>query len=155
MPVLVVVGAQWGDEGKGKVTDLLCEQAHIVVRYQGANNAHTVENEHGSSHSPGSFQHLPRCVAVIGNGVVIDPTVRARIDGSKPRVSTAGLKISGKAHLIMPYHIMLDQIGTRLGKDKIGTTGRGIGPYSDKAARQVSACRKWPTPPPSASGWRS
>lgn len=143
MPVLVVVGAQWGDEGKGKVTDLLCEQAHIVVRYQGGNNAgHTVENEHGkfALHLVPSGIFYPDVIAVIGNGVVIDPTVlRAEIDELESRgVSTAGLKISGKAHLIMPYHIMLDQIQeTRLGKDKIGTTGRGIGPaYSDKAARQ-------------------
>ena len=143
MPVLVVVGAQWGDEGKGKVTDLLCEQAHIVVRYQGGNNAgHTVENEHGkfALHLVPSGIFYPDVVAVIGNGVVIDPTIlRAEIDDLESRgVSTKNLKISGKAHLIMPYHIMLDTIQeTRLGKDRIGTTGRGIGPaYSDKTARQ-------------------
>ncbi len=143
MPVLVVVGAQWGDEGKGKVTDLLCEQADFVVRYQGGNNAgHTVENKRGrfALHLVPSGIFNRRVVAVIGNGVVIDPTVlRAEIDELESRgVSTAGLKVSGKAHLIMPYHIMLDHVQeTRLGKGKIGTTGRGIGPaYADKAARQ-------------------
>jgi adenylosuccinate synthase len=143
VPVLVVVGAQWGDEGKGKVTDLLCEQAHIVVRYQGGNNAgHTVENEHGkfALHLVPSGIFNGDVIAVIGNGVVIDPTVlRAEIDELESRgISTRNLKISGKAHLIMPYHIMLDQVQeSRLGKGLIGTTGRGIGPaYSDKAARQ-------------------
>jgi adenylosuccinate synthase len=143
VPVLVVVGAQWGDEGKGKVTDLLCEQADIVVRYQGGNNAgHTVENARGkfALHLVPSGIFNPRVAAVIGGGVVIDPTIlRGEIDDLESRgVSTANLKVSGKAHLIMPYHIMLDHVlETRLGKDKIGTTGRGIGPaYSDKAARQ-------------------
>jgi adenylosuccinate synthase len=143
VPVLVVVGAQWGDEGKGKVTDLLCEDADIVVRYQGGNNAgHTVENEHGkfALHLVPSGIFNRRVVAVIGNGVVIDPTIlRKEIDDLESRgVSTANLKVSGQAHLIMPYHIMLDHVQeARLGKGKIGTTGRGIGPaYSDKAARQ-------------------
>jgi adenylosuccinate synthase len=143
VPVLVVVGAQWGDEGKGKVTDLLCEQADIVVRYQGGNNAgHTVENERGkfALHLVPSGICYPDVVAIIGNGVVIDPTVlRKEIDDLESRgVSTANLKVSGGAHLIMPYHIMLDHVQeARLGKGKIGTTGRGIGPaYSDKAARQ-------------------
>jgi adenylosuccinate synthase len=143
VPVLVVVGAQWGDEGKGKVTDLLCEQADVVVRYQGGNNAgHTVENLRGkfALHLVPSGVFNPNIVSVIGNGVVIDPTVlRAEIDDLESRnVSTRNLKVSGKAHLIMPYHIMLDHVQeARLGKGKIGTTGRGIGPaYSDKAARQ-------------------
>ena len=143
MPVLVVVGAQWGDEGKGKVTDLLCEQADVVVRYQGGNNAgHTVENIRGkfALHLVPSGIFNPNIVSIIGNGVVVDPTVlRAEIDELENRkVNTRGLKVSGKAHLIMPYHIMLDHVQeARLGKGKIGTTGRGIGPcYSDKAARQ-------------------
>ena len=143
MPVLVVVGAQWGDEGKGKVTDLLCEQAHMVVRYQGGNNAgHTVENEHGkfALHLVPSGIFYSDVVAIIGNGVVIDPTqLREEIDDLESRgISTANLKVSGKAHLIMPYHIMLDHVQeARLGKGKIGTTGRGSGPaYADKAARQ-------------------
>jgi len=143
VPVLVVVGAQWGDEGKGKVTDLLCEEADVVVRFQGGNNAgHTVENERGkfALHLVPSGIFNPKILAVIGNGVVIDPTVlRKEIDGLESRgISTANLKVSGGAHLIMPYHIMLDHVQeARLGTGKIGTTGRGIGPaYSDKAARQ-------------------
>ena len=143
MPVRVVVGAQWGDEGKGKVTDLLCEQADLVVRYQGGNNAgHTVENERGkfALHLVPSGIFNPNVIAVIGNGVVIDPTVlRKEIDDLESRgISTANLRVSGGAHLIMPYHIMLDHVQEAyLGKGKIGTTGRGIGPaYSDKAARQ-------------------
>ena len=143
MPVLVVVGAQWGDEGKGKVTDLLCEQADVVVRYQGGNNAgHTVENLRGkfALHLVPSGVFNPNIMSIIGNGVVIDPTVlRGEIDELESRnVNTRGLKIAGKAHLIMPWHIMLDHVQeARLGKGKIGTTGRGIGPcYADKAARQ-------------------
>ncbi len=143
MPVLVVVGAQWGDEGKGKVTDLLCEQADVVVRYQGGNNAgHTVENVRGrfALHLVPSGIFNRNILAIIGNGVVVDPTVlRQEIDELEGRgVSTTNLKVSGGAHLIMPYHIMLDHVQeARLGKGKIGTTGRGIGPaYSDKAARQ-------------------
>ena len=143
MPVLVVVGAQWGDEGKGKVTDLLCEQADVVVRYQGGNNAgHTVENLRGkfALHLVPSGIFNPNIVSIIGNGVVVDPTVlRKEIDDLESRnVNTRGLKISDKAHLIMPYHIMLDHVQeSRLGTGKIGTTGRGIGPcYADKAARQ-------------------
>jgi adenylosuccinate synthase len=143
VPVLVVVGAQWGDEGKGKVTDLLCEQADVVVRYQGGNNAgHTVENLRGkfALHLVPSGVFNPNIVSIIGNGVVIDPVaLRGEIDDLESRnVNTRGLKVSGKAHLIMPYHIMLDHVQeARLGKGKIGTTGRGIGPcYADKAARQ-------------------
>lgn len=143
VPVLVVVGAQWGDEGKGKVTDLLCEQADVVVRYQGGNNAgHTVENAWGkfALHLVPSGIFNRNILAIIGNGVVIDPVVlRREIDELESRgVSTANLKVSGEAHLIMPYHIMLDHVQeARLGKGKIGTTGRGIGPaYADKAARQ-------------------
>ncbi len=143
MPVLVVLGAQWGDEGKGKVVDLLCEQADVVVRYQGGNNAgHTVENERGkfALHLVPSGIFNPAVTAVIGNGVVIDPTVlREEIDALEARgVSTSNLKVSPGAHLIMPYHIMLDHVQeTHLGKGKIGTTGRGIGPaYADKASRQ-------------------
>ena len=111
MPVLVVVGAQWGDEGKGKVTDPLCEQADFVVRYQGGNNAgHTVENEYGkfALHLIPSGIFNRSVAAVIGNGVGIDPTVlRAEIDELESRgVSTENLKISGAAHQILPYHIM-------------------------------------------------
>ena len=143
MPNVVVVGTQWGDEGKGKIVDLLTEQAAMVVRYQGGNNAgHTVDNERGkfALHLVPSGIFNRQVVAIIGNGVVIDPTVlRTEIDDLESRkISTRNLKVSGKAHLIMPYHIMLDRVQeTRLGKGKIGTTGRGIGPaYADKAARQ-------------------
>jgi len=143
VPVLVVVGAQWGDEGKGKVTDLLCEEADVVVRYQGGNNAgHTVENAYGkfALHLVPSGIFHQHVLAIIGNGVVVDPTVlRKEIDELESRgVSTANLRVSAGAHLIMPYHILLDRVyEVRLGKGKIGTTGRGIGPaYADKAARQ-------------------
>ncbi|MHB8870789.1 MAG: adenylosuccinate synthase [Thermoleophilia bacterium] len=142
MPVTVVLGAQWGDEGKGKVVDLLSQGADMVVRYQGGNNAgHTIKNERGdfALHLIPSGILNPETVAVIGNGVVIDPmALRAEIDELEGRgVSTANLKISMNAHLIMPYHILLDKVGeTVLGRRKIGTTRRGIGPaYADKAAR--------------------
>jgi adenylosuccinate synthase len=142
VPVTVIVGAQWGDEGKGKVVDLLGEHADMVVRYQGGNNAgHTIENECGkfALHLVPSGICSPTTMAVIGNGVVIDPVVlREEIDHLEARgVSTANLKLSAGAHLIMPYHLLLDRVGeTALGADKIGTTHRGIGPaYSDKTAR--------------------
>jgi adenylosuccinate synthase len=142
VPVTVIVGAQWGDEGKGKVIDLLSEGADIVARYQGGNNAgHTIENEFGhfALHLVPSGICNPDTLAVIGNGVVVDPVaLRQEIDELEGRgVSTANLRISGNAHLIMPYHILLDQVReTALGSKKIGTTRRGIGPaYADKAAR--------------------
>lgn len=142
MPVTVVLGAQWGDEGKGKVVDLLSQDADMVVRYQGGNNAgHTIKNDRGdfALHLIPSGILNPDTIAVIGNGVVIDPTaLRAEIDELESRgVSTANLKISLNAHLIMPYHILLDRVGENvLGRRKIGTTRRGIGPaYTDKAAR--------------------
>ncbi len=142
MPVTVIVGAQWGDEGKGKVVDLLGDEAQVVVRYQGGNNAgHTIENERGrfALHLVPSGICNPDTTAIIGNGVVIDPSaLRAEIDELESRgVSTANLKISGNAHLIMPYHILLDKVREMsLGNKKIGTTRRGIGPaYADKAAR--------------------
>ena len=142
MPVTVVLGAQWGDEGKGKVVDLLSQDADMVVRYQGGNNAgHTIKNERGdfALHLIPSGILNPDTIAVIGNGVVIDPTaLRGEIDELESRgVSTANLKISLNAHLIMPYHILLDRVGENvLGRRKIGTTRRGIGPaYTDKAAR--------------------
>jgi adenylosuccinate synthase len=142
VPVTVIVGAQWGDEGKGKVVDLLAEEAQVVVRYQGGNNAgHTIENERGhfALHLVPSGICNPDTLAVIGNGVVVDPSaLRLEIDELETKgVSTANLKISGNAHLIMPYHILLDKVReTSLGSKKIGTTKRGIGPaYADKAAR--------------------
>jgi adenylosuccinate synthase len=142
MPGIVIVGAQWGDEGKGKVTDLLAERADAIVRFQGGNNAgHTIvrDGETWKLHLiPSGILH-PGKLCVIGNGVVIDPKVLSdELDGLRlRRVDTTSLRISANAHLIMPYHLMLDHAGeARLGKLQIGTTRRGIGPcYADKAAR--------------------
>jgi len=136
------VGAQWGDEGKGKVTDLLAERADAVVRFQGGNNAgHTIVRD-GKTWKlhlmPSGILH-PGKLCVIGNGVVIDPKVLTdELDELRRRgVDTTGLRISANAHLIMPYHLMLDHAGeAKLGRLQIGTTRRGIGPcYADKAAR--------------------
>lgn len=142
MPSTVIVGAQWGDEGKGKVVDLLAERSDVVVRYQGGNNAgHTIvrEGETFKLHLIPSGILYPNTLCIIGNGTVIDPGVLCReIDSLEEReVSTAGLKISSGAHLIMPYHVLLDGASEmRLGRFSIGTTRRGIGPcYQDKAAR--------------------
>jgi adenylosuccinate synthase len=142
MPAIVIVGAQWGDEGKGKVTDLLGDSVDYVVRYQGGNNAgHTVVigEESYALHLLPSGVLSPTAVPVIGNGVVIDPGVLLEeIDGLQQRgVSCERLLISANAHLIMPHHVALDKVTERhLGSSRIGTTGRGIGPtYSDKVAR--------------------
>jgi adenylosuccinate synthase len=139
----VLLGAQWGDEGKGKVTDLLGGQVDYVVRYSGGNNAgHTVITPDGQKyalHLMPSGALSPNAVIVIGNGVVIDPKVLlAEIDGLAERgVDVSRLRISGDAHLIMPHHRALDRVVERyLGSARIGTTGRGIGPaYGDKVAR--------------------
>ncbi|GAA5177142.1 adenylosuccinate synthase [Rugosimonospora acidiphila] len=143
MPAIVLIGAQWGDEGKGKVTDLLGGQVGYVVRYQGGNNAgHTVITPDGQKyalHLLPSGVLTPGCTPVIGNGVVIDPKVLIEeIDGLTERgVSCDLLLISADAHLIMPHHRALDRVVERyLGSSRIGTTGRGIGPtYADKVAR--------------------
>src|SRR5256714_5344444 len=142
MPGLVVVGAQWGDEGKGKVTDLLAERADVVIRYQGGNNAgHTIvrNGDVYKFHLIPSGILYPGKLCLIGNGVVVDPKVITdEIAGLHARgIDTSGLKISANAHLIMPYHRLLDHAGElRLGEQQIGTTRRGIGPcYADKAAR--------------------
>ena len=142
MSGVVVVGAQWGDEGKGKIVDLLAERFEIVARYQGGNNAgHTVV------HGDETFKfHLlpsgilePDKICVLGNGVVIDPEVLCgELDALEARGrSTAGLRISMNAHVIMPWHRLLDsQNEVSLGSLQIGTTRRGIGPaYADKASR--------------------
>jgi adenylosuccinate synthase len=142
MPGLVVVGAQWGDEGKGKVTDLLAERADVVIRYQGGNNAgHTIvrDGEVYKFHLIPSGILYPGKLCLIGNGVVVDPKViTEEITALHGRgVDTSGLKISANAHVIMPYHRLLDDEGEmKLGKLQIGTTRRGIGPcYADKSAR--------------------
>ncbi|HEY1597137.1 MAG TPA: adenylosuccinate synthase [Thermoleophilaceae bacterium] len=142
MPGLVLVGAQWGDEGKGKVTDLLAETADVVIRFQGGNNAgHTIVrgDQVYKFHLVPSGILYPGKLCAIGNGVVVDPKViTSELEGLRHRgVDTSGLRISANAHLIMPYHLLLDHAGeTKLGKLQIGTTRRGIGPcYADKAAR--------------------
>jgi adenylosuccinate synthase len=142
MPAVVVVGAQWGDEGKGKATDLLGDLVDYVVRYQGGNNAgHTVVigDETYALHMLPSGVLSPHVTPVIGNGVVIDPEVLLdEMAGLTERgVSCERLLISANAHLIMPHHRALDRVTERyLGKARIGTTGRGIGPaYADKVAR--------------------
>ncbi len=143
MPVMVLIGAQWGDEGKGKATDLYGERVQWVVRYQGGNNAgHTVVRPDGQSfalHLVPSGILSPSVMNVIGNGVVIDPGVLlGELSALADRgVDTDNLLISADAHLIMPYHVAIDKVSERyLGKAKIGTTGRGIGPaYQDKIAR--------------------
>jgi adenylosuccinate synthase len=142
MPGLVIVGAQWGDEGKGKVVDLLAEQADLVVRFQGGNNAgHTIVrgDETFKFHLVPSGILYPGKLCAIGNGVVVDPKVLSDelADLSRSGIDISGLRISANAHLIMPYHKLLDHAGeVQLGKLQIGTTRRGIGPcYADKAAR--------------------
>jgi adenylosuccinate synthase len=142
MPGIVVVGAQWGDEGKGKIVDLLAEQADAVIRFQGGNNAgHTIvrDGEKFALHLIPSGILYPGKRCIIGNGVVIDPRVLTEeINGLRARgVDMSGLRVSANAHLIMPYHLLLDSAGeAKLGKLQIGTTRRGIGPcYADKAAR--------------------
>jgi len=139
---VAIVGAQWGDEGKGKVTDLLAEHADLVVRFQGGNNAgHTIVRgeEVFKFHLIPSGILYPGKLCAIGNGVVVDPGVLAEeIDGLRRRgIDISGLRVSANAHLIMPYHKLLDHAGeAKLGKLQIGTTRRGIGPcYADKAAR--------------------
>jgi adenylosuccinate synthase len=142
MPAVVLVGAQWGDEGKGKATDLLGSRVDYCVRYQGGNNAgHTVVigDKKFALHLLPSGILTPEVTPVIGNGVVIDVAVLfEEIDGLEAQgVDTSRLLISANAHLITPYHVTLDKVTERfLGNSKIGTTGRGIGPsYADKISR--------------------
>ncbi|HEX8689700.1 MAG TPA: adenylosuccinate synthase [Solirubrobacterales bacterium] len=142
MPGIVIVGTQWGDEGKGKIVDLLAERAKLVVRFQGGNNAgHTIvrDGEEFKFHLIPSGILYPNTLSVIGNGVVLDPRVLlGEIDGLRRRgIDVGNLRISANAHLIMPYHVLLDTAGeVMLGKLSIGTTRRGIGPcYADKALR--------------------
>ena len=144
MANVAVIGAQWGDEGKGKIVDLFTHEADVVVRFQGGNNAgHTlvVDGEKTVLHLVPSGALHPGKLCVIGNGVVVDPEVLLdEIAGLKKRghlLDDSLLRVSEEAHLIMPYHKAIDQARERLrGKGKIGTTGRGIGPaYEDKVAR--------------------
>lgn len=142
MSAIVIVGTQWGDEGKGRITDYLAQKAHMVVRYQGGNNAgHTVkvdDQEYRLHLIPSGILHQNK-ICVIGNGVVIDPvSLVEEINDLKNRgINVDNLKISDRAHLIMPYHKLLDSLSEdRRGEDDIGTTRRGIGPaYMDKAER--------------------
>jgi adenylosuccinate synthase len=141
MPATVIVGAQWGDEGKGKIVDLLAQHSDLVCRYQGGPNAgHTIVAE-GETYK---FKHMPSGIlwgkeCVLGAGCVIDPEVFIEeLDDLESRgMSTATVRLSGNAHLVMPWHVALDRASERrLGKLQIGTTRRGIGPaYADKSAR--------------------
>jgi len=142
VPATVVVGTQWGDEGKGRLTDLLAKEMSVVVRYQGGHNAgHTIvaDGERFSLQLIPSGVLYGHITPVIGNGVVVDPAVLLdEMDALEARgIDCSRLKVSGNAHLIMPYHQELDRVTERfLGKNRLGTTRRGIGPaYADKAAR--------------------
>ncbi|MFK8794745.1 adenylosuccinate synthase [Planococcus plakortidis] len=142
MTSVVVVGTQWGDEGKGKITDFLSEHAEVIARYQGGNNAgHTIifGGETYKLHLIPSGIFYKEKTSVIGNGMVVDPKALVQeLKGLHDRgVSTENLRISNRAHVILPYHIKQDEVEeARRGANKIGTTGKGIGPaYMDKAAR--------------------
>ncbi len=142
MPATVVVGTQWGDEGKGKLTDLLARDMDMVVRYQGGHNAGhriVVEGESFALQLVPSGVLYPHITPVIGNGVVVDPAVLLdELDKLAAKgVDVSRLLVSGNAHLIMPYHQELDRLTERfLGKNALGTTKRGIGPaYADKSSR--------------------
>jgi adenylosuccinate synthase len=143
MSVVAVIGAQWGDEGKGKIVDLLSEKADAVIRFSGGDNAgHTVINPNGEFklHIVPSGIFYPRAICVIGNGVVINPGVLlGELDALESRgVNVSNLHISDRAHLIMPWHILLDGLEEeKRGQGAIGTTKKGIGPaFADKTARR-------------------
>ena len=142
MPLSIILGTQWGDEGKGKIVDYLAEKADVVVRYQGGNNAgHTVitNGKEFKLHLLPSGILYENKVCVLGNGVVIDPPVLLKElrDIKAKGIKVAEMKISDRAHVIMPYHLLLDKVQEEaLGKKKIGTTKRGVGPcYADKHNR--------------------
>ncbi|MFC1848162.1 adenylosuccinate synthase [Chloroflexota bacterium] len=142
MPAIAIIGAQWGDEGKGKIVDLLAEKAKVVARFSGGNNAgHTVVNKLGEfrMHLLPSGIVNPGVTCIIGNGVVIDPTtLLSEIEGLQKRgINTDNLCISNRAHLIMPYHILLDGLEEEArGSGAIGTTRKGVGPaFADKTSR--------------------
>jgi adenylosuccinate synthase len=157
VPATVVVGTQWGDEGKGKLTDLLARDMDMVVRYQGGHNAGhriVVDGEAFALQLVPSGVLYPHITPVIGNGVVVDPAVLlAELDTlSAKGVDVSRLVVSGNAHLIMPYHQELDRLTERfLGKNALGTTKRGIGPaYADKSSRVGLRSRTCWTPRSSA-----
>ncbi len=142
MPATIIVGTQWGDEGKGRFTDLFAKEMHLVVRYQGGHNAgHTlvVDGETFALQLIPSGVLYGHITPVIGNGVVVDPRVLldevAMLEARG--IDCSRLKVSGNAHLILPYHQLIDRVTERhLGKNALGTTKRGIGPaYADKASR--------------------
>ncbi len=142
MPTKVVIGTQWGDEGKGKTIDILAGKADVVVRTQGGNNAGHTIIANGKTHKlqvmPSGILN-PKTLCIVGNGVVVNPKVLLEeIDNMESQgISTANLKIDARAHVIMPYHIELDGLSEKArGKSDIGTTKKGIGPcYMDKAER--------------------
>ena len=140
MPVIAIIGAQWGDEGKGKIVDLLAAKMNVVVRFSGGNNAgHTVVNQLGefAMHLIPSGIFHPDVTCIIGNGVVVDPAVLlGEIESLKQHgVSTSNLFVSDRAHLIMPYHILLDGLEEEArGSGAIGTTRKGVGPATVNAS---------------------
>jgi len=143
MPVTAVVGAQWGDEGKGRIVDYLAQRADMVIRFQGGDNAgHTVVNEHGrfALHILPSGIFNPRARCVVGAGTVVNPDnlLEELAQVETANVDTDRLLLSDRAHLVMPYHPLIDSLqeAARQGEEVIGTTKRGIGPtYADKASR--------------------
>ncbi len=142
MPAIAVIGAQWGDEGKGKVVDMLAEKADVVIRFSGGDNAgHTIVNHFGEFrlHLVPSGIFSPSAVCIIGNGVAVNPAVVVEEvrQLNQSGVDTSRLCISDRANLIMPYHVLLDGLEEKMrGGKALGTTGKGIGPvFSDKAAR--------------------
>jgi adenylosuccinate synthase len=148
MPVIAIVGGQWGDEGKGKVIDMMAERANAVVRFSGGDNAgHTVVNPGGTFklHLIPSGVFYPHCTCVIGNGVVVNPNIfiKERDELRSRGIDTSQVFISDRAHLVMPYHILLDGLEEKArGAKSLGTTLRGIGPaFVDKVARMgIRAC---------------
>jgi adenylosuccinate synthase len=141
MSIRAVVGANWGDEGKGKITDVFAGQADMVIRFQGGSNAgHTVvvgEDKFMLHLIPSGILY-PDTMSVIGNGVALDPIILfEEIDGLRKKgIDFTNLKISSRAHIVMPYHKELDTLQEENGDRKIGTTKRGIGPlYTDKISR--------------------
>lgn len=144
MPNFAVIGTQWGDEGKGRVVDLIAEKTDVVVRFQGGNNAgHTIITDKGKfvlHHIPSGILREDK-VSVIANGVAVDPEILLgeidSLNSSGCRVSPENLKLSGRAHVIMPYHTAIDSLREGVAENKIGTTKRGIGPvFEDKFARR-------------------